>query len=479
MTATDTGYDLAVIGSGGGAFAAAIRATTLGRRVVMIERGTVGGTCVNTGCVPSKALLAAAEARHVALDAARFPGITATTGPVDMPALIASKDALVGSLRAGKYLDLAAGYGWDLRQGTAAFSGTFSNPILQVTAPDGSAAALHAGHYLIATGSAPWAPPVEGLQDTGYLTSTTAMELDHVPDSLLVIGGGYVALEQAQLFARLGSRVTMVVRSRLASHEEPETSQALLEVFADEGIRVISGATPTAVRRDDATGEIVVTATVAGSTQELRAAELLVAAGRRPVTDGLGLDAVGVETGDLGEVIVDALLRTTNPRIWAAGDVTGHREFVYVAAAQGTLAVDNALTNAHRQVDYRHLPRVIFTSPALAAVGMTDRQAREAGIRCECRVLPLEHVPRAIVNRDTRGLIKFVADADTGAILGITALAQDAGDLAAAGVYILEAGMTVDQVANLWSPYLTMAEGLKLTAQSFTTDITRLSCCAA
>lgn len=479
MTGMDAGYDLAVIGSGGGAFAAAIRATTLGKRVVMVERSTVGGTCVNTGCIPSKALLAAAEARRVPLDAARFPGITATAGPLDMPALIAGKDDLVGSLRAEKYLDLAAEYGWDLRRGSASFSGTFSRPVLQTTAPDGSARAVDAEHYLIATGSAPWAPPIEGLEDTGYLTSTTAMELDHVPDSLLIIGGGYVALEQAQLFARLGSRVTMVVRSRLASDEEPEASQALLEVFADEGIRVICQATPSTVRRDEAKSEIVVTAAVAGTTQELRAAKLLVATGRRAVTDGLGLVAVGVKTGDLGEVIVDKQLRTSNPRISAAGDVTGHRDFVYVAAAHGATAVDNAFTGAHREVDYRHLPRVIFTSPALAAVGMTDRQAREAGIRCLCRVLPLEHVPRAIVNRDTRGLIKIVADVDTGAIVGITAVAQDAGDLAAAGVYILEAGMTVDQVANLWSPYLTMAEGLKLTAQSFTTDVTRLSCCAA
>ncbi|GAA4289106.1 mercury(II) reductase [Georgenia daeguensis] len=473
------GYDLAVIGSGGGAFAAAIRATALGKRVVMIERGTVGGTCVNTGCVPSKALLAAAEARHVALDAARFPGLTATTPAVDMPALIAGKDDLVGAMRLEKYLDLADDYGWDLHQGDATFTGTSSDPVLQATAADGTVETVRADHYLIATGSTPWAPPIEGLEETGYLTSTTAMELDHLPDSLLVIGGGYVALEQAQLFARLGTRVTMLVRSRLASHEEPEASEALLEVFADDGIQVIRRAAPTGVRRDGATGEVVVTATVAGANQELRAAELLVATGRRAVTTGLGLDTVGVETGDRAEVAVDAQLRTTNPRIWAAGDVTGHREFVYVAAAHGTLAVDNALTDAHREVDYRHLPRVLFTSPSLAAVGMTDRQATEAGIRCECRVLPLAHVPRAMVNRDTRGLIKMVIDADTGRIVGITALAKDAGDLAAAGVYILEASMTVEQVANLWSPYLTMAEGLKLTAQSFTTDVTRLSCCAA
>lgn len=476
MTST---YDLAVIGSGGGAFAAAIRATNLGKRVAMIERGTVGGTCVNTGCVPSKALLAAADARHVALDAARFPGISAVAGAVNMPALIGGKDDLVGSLRAEKYLDLAAQYGWDLHPGEARFTGTADDPLLEVTSPDGTVRTVQATHYLIATGSIPWVPPVEGLRETGYLTSTTAMELDHIPASLLVIGGGYVAMEQAQLFARLGSNVTMLVRSHLASTEEPEVSQAMVDVFADEGIHVVRHAVPTTVRRDPNSGQAVVTATVSGGTQEFRAADLLVATGRRPVTDRLNLDTVGVDTGERGEVLVDNHLATSNPRLWGAGDVTGHREFVYVAAAHGTLAVDNAFTDTTREVDYRHLPRVIFTAPAVAAVGMTDRQAREAGIRCECRVLPLEYVPRALVNRDTRGFIKIVADSTTGRIVGITAVAKDAGDLAAAGVYILEAGMTVDQVANLWSPYLTIAEGLKLAAQSFRTDVAKLSCCAA
>lgn len=482
MTATDKGrsYDLAMIGSGGAAFAAAIRATNLGRRVVMIERGTVGGTCVNTGCVPSKALLATAEARHVTLDASRFPGLPLPeVRPVDMPALIAGKDRLVGSLRGEKYLDLATEYGWDLHPGDATFVGTPSEPALRVTGPDGTVETVRAAHYLIATGSRPWAPPVPGLQEAGYLTSTTAMELDHVPESLLVIGGGYVAMEQAQLFARLGVRVTMLVRSRLASQEEPEASTALDEIFTDEGIQIIRGAVPSAVRRDPATGEVTVTATTTDGSQELRAAEALVATGRRPVTATLGLDTVDVRTGDHGEVVVDSHLRSTNPRVWAAGDVTAHRQFVYVAAAHGALVADNALTGAGLEVDYRHLPRVVFTSPALAAVGMTERQASAAGIRYDSRVLSLAHVPRAIVNRDTRGFIKMVTDADTGRIIGITALAQDAGDLAAAGVYMLEAGMTTSQVANLWSPYLTMAEGLKLTAQAFTTDIAKLSCCAA
>jgi mercuric reductase len=473
-------FDLAVIGSGGGAFAAAIRATNLGKRVLMVERSTVGGTCVNTGCVPSKALLAAAEARHVALDASgRFPGINTSAGPVDMKDLINGKRSLVETMRSDKYVDLAADYGWELRQGNAVFAGTPQEPVLEVTGPDGARSEVRAAHYLVATGSTPWAPPVEGLQETGYLTSTTAMELDEVPESLIVFGGGYVALEQAQLFARLGSKVTMLVRSRLASAEEPEASRALMSVFADEGIRVVRRAAVTSVRTDPGTAEIIVTATVAGGQEEFRASKLLVATGRRAVTDGLNLDGVGVKTGDGGEILVQNTLASSNPRIWAAGDVTGHREFVYVAASHGTLAVENAFNNAGREVDYRHLPRVTFTSPALAAVGMTDKEARDAGIRCECRVLPLEYVPRALVNRDTRGFIKIVADNNTGRIVGITAVGKEAGDLAAAGVYILEAGMTVEQVANLWSPYLTMAEGIKIAAQSFTTDVSKLSCCAS
>jgi mercuric reductase len=479
-TTQDFDFDLAIIGSGGGAFAAAIRATSLGKSVLMVERSTVGGTCVNTGCVPSKALLAAAEARHVALDGGgRFPGISTQAGPVDMPGLIGGKRVLVDGMRAEKYVDLIADYGWDFRHGDAAFSGTPEEPVLDISTSDGGRESVTAAHYLVATGSAPWAAPVPGLSKTDFLTSTTAMELEEVPESLLVVGGGYVAMEQAQLFARLGSKVTMLVRSRLVSAEEPEVSLAMMSVFADEGIRVIRRATLVSAGRDPGSGAVTVVADVAGATKEFQGERLLVATGRRAVTEELNLDTVGVQTGDRGEVLVQRTLASTNPRIWAAGDVTGHREFVYVASAHGAIAVDNAFTGAGRKVDYRHLPRVAFTSPAMAAVGQTDEEANRAGINCECRVLPLEYVPRALVNRDTRGFIKLVAENGTGRILGLTAVGKEAGDIAAAGVYILEAGMTVGQVANLWSPYLTMAEGIKIAAQSYTTDISRLSCCAS
>ena len=170
-----TRYDLAIIGSGGGAFAAAIRATSLGKSVVMVERGTFGGTCVNTGCVPSKALIAAAEARHVAADApTRFPGIASVAGAVDMPALIGGKQDLVEALRGEKYVDVADSYGWQVRRGNAAFAGTPDSPLLEVAAADGSVETIEAAQYLVATGSRPWAPPIQGLEEAGYLTSTTA-----------------------------------------------------------------------------------------------------------------------------------------------------------------------------------------------------------------------------------------------------------------------------------------------------------------
>lgn len=469
--------DLAIIGSGGAAFSAAIRASRLGKSVVMIEGGTFGGTCVNTGCVPSKALIAAGQARHVAADAGtRFPGIATSAGPVDMAALVAGTQDLVEELRTEKYTDVAKAHGWRVMHGQASFAGTPEAPVLQVRGPEGRVGVVEAAHYLIATGARAWTPPIEGLADVGYLTSTTAMELSHVPDSLLVLGGGYVALELAQLFARLGSTVTMLVRSRLASKEEPEVSTALEAVLADEGIRVVRRAQIQAMTRDQSTSQVVATATVAGAVQQYRADRVLVAVGRRPVTEGLNLTAIGVKTGSVGEVSVTDRLQSSNPRVWAAGDVTGHAEFVYVAARHGQIVVDNAFNHADRPVDYTQLPRVTFTSPAVGAVGMTEAQVVAAGIRCDCRVLELRHVPRALVNRDTRGFIKMVIDADTQRILGITAVAADAGELAATGVHLL--GKTITEVADSWAPYLTMTEGLRIAAKAFTTDVSLLSCCA-
>jgi len=206
---------------------------------------------------------------------------------------------------------------------------------------------------------------------------------------------------------------------------------------------------------------------------------VLVATGRRPRTAGLGLDAAGVKLDENGFVAVDTRQRTTNPAIWSAGDVTGGSQFVYVAAAQGTVVADNAIGGVDRAVDYTGLPSVIFTTPQLASAGVTEAEALATGHRCDCRVVQLDQVPRALANRDTRGAIKVVIDADTRKVLGVHAVANGAGDVMLAATYVIRFGLTVDQLADTWAPYLTMGEALRLAAQSFRTDITKLSCCAA
>jgi mercuric reductase len=459
-----TEFDLAIIGSGGGAFAAAIAARRIDLRVLMIERGAVGGTCVNVGCIPSKALLAAAGTRHRAAGR-RFPGIATEAGPLDFAALTAGKREIVERLRSAKYLDLAAEYGIELVGASARF---VAGPALDV---DGRR--IEAAHYLVATGAEPAIPEVRGLAASGYLTSTTAMELDHLPASMIVLGGGCVALEQAQLFAQLGTHVTVLVRSRLARREEPEIAAAIRRAFSADGIDVVEGTESAAVHRDG--GDVVVVA----ADGELRAEQLLVATGRRPRSAGLALDAVGVEIGSGGKVVVGDGMSTSNPRIWAAGDVTGPPQFAYVAARQGAVAVANAFEGAGRRIDYSALPRIAFTRPTIASAGLTEAEALERGIECECRVLDLEVVPRAIVSRDPRGLVKLVAERDSGRVVGVHLLADGAGDAILAGVYAIEARRTVADMAGGWDPYLTVGEAIHLAALAFTRDPSKLSCCAA
>ncbi|NNN15278.1 MAG: mercury(II) reductase [Acidimicrobiaceae bacterium] len=459
-------YDLAIIGSGGAGCAAAIAAANRDLSVVMVERSTMGGTCVNVGCIPSKALLSAAEAGHTAAGTL-FPGITTSAEPPDMVALITGKSEIVELLRRERYEDLVTEYGWTVLKGEARF---VDGPALEV---DGLR--VEASHYLIATGASPWVPPIQGLEETGYLTSTSAMELEHIPKSMIVVGGNYVGLELGQTFAHLGCAVTILeALPRLAAGEEPEVSEAIEAVLKDEGIKVWTSAPLVRVSRLD--HEIVA---ILEDGSEVRAEVILMATGRRPNSSGLGLDKVGIEVSSTGAIQVDSELRTNNPRIWAAGDVTGAPQFVYVAGSHGTMMVENAFSGAGRKVDYSHLPRVTFTSPNLAAVGLTDAEAAEAGLPCTCRVLPLAYVPRAVVNRDTRGVVKIVADANTGRVLGIHMVGPNAGDSILAATYALEAGMTVDQLASTWAPYLTIAEGIKLAAQSFRTDVSKLSCCAS
>jgi len=294
-------YDLAIVGSGGAAFAAAIRARDRGARVVMIERGTVGGTCVNIGCVPSKTLLRGGE---ISWGAGHnpFAGVPTHAGKVDLAALIDQQDDLVAQLRQEKYLDLIEDYGWDLLQGEAHFG---DDGRLRV---DGNV--IRATKVLLATGASPAIPPIPGLTDVPYLTSTSALALTILPQSLVVIGSGYVALELGQLFRHLGSRVTLMQRSpRLLTSYDPEISDAVAAVLTEQGIELVTGVRYERIEQRG--GTVVVHLTVDGVSRTVKGERLLVATGRAPNTQTLGPDRTGIAVGAKGQILVNEYLQTS------------------------------------------------------------------------------------------------------------------------------------------------------------------------
>jgi mercuric reductase len=461
-------FDLAVVGSGGGAFAGAITAVERGARAVMIERGTLGGTCVNVGCVPSKTQLRAGElfwhAGHHP-----FGGIRTKAEAVDLAGLVHEKDELVGMLRQEKYADLIDEYGWELVRGEAAFEGP------QTLRVNGRA--IRADAYVLATGARPALPPIAGLAEVDYLTSTSLLDLQTLPEHLVVIGAGYVGLELGQLFRHFGSRVTLLQRGeRLLRAYDPELGEAVHDILTSEGIEVLLGVSHLRAEQDGHRKRVVIR--VAGEERTIEGDALLVATGRTPNTEALNLAGGHVGTGPRGEIAVDQQLRTSNPRVFAAGDVTLGPQYVYVAAHEGAVAAENALGGA-RPVDLRAVPGVTFTAPAIATVGFTEEAARQAGYEPKAAVLPLHAVPRALANRDERGLFKIVADAHTDEVLGLHIVAEHAGEAIYAGVLAVRFHLTVRDLTDTFAPYLTMSEGLKLAAQSFGRDVSKLSCCAA
>jgi mercuric reductase len=462
------GFDLAVIGAGSAGFSAAITAAEQGARVALIGHGTIGGTCVNVGCVPSKTLIRAAESLHHAQAAARFTGIRADAHLEDWPALVAQKDELVAGLRQTKYVDLLPAYNTiTYIEGRARLS---SDGI------DANGERLRVGKAVVATGASAARPSIPGIEDVDYLTSTTALELEQLPSSMLVIGGGYIGCELAQMFARAGVRATLVCRSCLLPEGEPEISDALAGYLREEGVAVRTGVTYRQIRRTG--GRIALGIALNGANEVLEAEVVLAATGRRPNIAELGLADVDVALTETGGIRVDEHLRTSNPVIYAAGDVTGQHQFVYMAAYGAKLAALNALNGDAHRYDATAMPMVTFTDPQVASVGLTEAAARAAGYEVKAGVLPLDSVPRALAARDTRGLIKLVADRATDRLLGAHILAPEGADSIQTATLAIKHGMTTKELGETIFPYLTTVEGLKLAALSFSKDVTRLSCCA-
>ncbi len=464
-------FDLAIVGGGSAGFAAAIKAAELGARVAMAEGGTLGGTCVNVGCVPSKTLIRAAEAQHRRVHHG-FQGIPTTDGRPDWATVRAQKDELVSELREAKYWNVLRSYeAVTLFEQHAEITSGHS-----VRLADGRT--IRAGKVLVTTGASPWAAPVPGLAEAGYLDNVTAMALERLPASLIVIGASAVGLELAQTFARLGVKVTVLeALPRAVPAEDPDVGDALGDYLREEGLDVHAGVRIEQVGRGR--DGYTVSLTDGGKPRAVRAEQLLVATGRRANTKGFGLESVALTLGKKGEIVVNEFLQTTNPDIYAAGDVIGDPMFVYVAAYGGALAAENALTGNVRRYDLTALPKVTFTDPAVASVGLTEAQARAQGIEPLVSKLPLEHVPRSLAARDTRGFVKLVTDAATRKIVGAHILAAEAGEMVTEPALAIKYGLTIEDLTATFHPYLTLSEGIKLAAQTFDRDVAKLSCCAA
>jgi mercuric reductase len=488
MTFTQASYDLVILGSGSTAFAAALHAAELGKTVVMTESRTVGGTCANRGCLPSKNLI---EAARLVYEAAhpRYPGLTPVHLPFSWAELVAQKDEIIQEYRAHKYEGLLDDP--DHMEVVCGHARLISDHEVEVQNADG-VRCLVGEQILIATGSSPNIPQLPGLANVPYLTSYLlsssddpwGTELREQPRSLLILGGGSIALELGQVLARFGTQVTLITRgSSILSSYEPEIAEILTRILQEEGLRIVTETQVRAVQHKGEGVELTIKK-LDDNQQTISAEKLLIATGRRPNTQEIGLERAGVKVDQAGAVRVDRTLRTNVPHVWAAGDVIGRETESQMAtpvgARDGKIAAHNALAGEPlREIDHTVIPRTIFTDPQVAVVGMTDAEAEATGIACECNTIPLSVVPRAGAIRDTRGVIEMVLEGPTRRVVGISMLGANAGEVIGEAAMALRFGATAEDFIDLMHVYPTMAEALKLVTISFTKDVNRLSCCAS
>lgn len=465
---------VAIIGSGSAAFACAIKAAEGGAKVTLIEGADViGGCCVNVGCVPSKILIRAAQLAEQQRNNP-FVGLENHSPQLSRALLSEQQTARVEELRVAKYQNiLDSNPALSLMKGWAQFKN--ANTLI-INNSEGREQEIHADKILIATGSTPIIPPINGLPGTPYWTSTEALFAKELPLHLIVIGSSVIALEIAQAYRRLGSEVTILARHTLLYRKEPLLGEKLTECFEKEGIRVLNQTKAEKISHD---GQqfILETHSVEVGAGQLNGDRLLISTGRHANTSMLNLDAIGVQIGNNGEIIVNERMETNVPGIYAAGDCASMPQFVYVAAAAGSRAGIN-MTGGEAKLDLSTMPAVIFTDPQVATVGLTEAQAKTQGIQTDSRVLDMAYVPRALANFDTDGFIKLVVEKASGRLIGAQILAHEGGELIQSAALAIRNRMTVSELADQLFPYLTMVEGLKLCAQTFSCDVTELSCCA-
>ncbi|MFA5803045.1 MAG: mercury(II) reductase [Melioribacteraceae bacterium] len=464
-------FDLIIIGGGSAAFAAAIKASELEKKVLMINDGLpIGGTCVNVGCVPSKTLIRTAEQFYHA-NHPNFTGIKPGDNKIDFKEVIRQKTELVEMLRQHKYVDV-------LKDDPnviilKAFAKFLNNNTIEA---DGKK--FTANKILIATGSSTYILEIPGLKETGYLTNETLYELDNLPEHLIVIGGRYIALENAQLFSRLGSKVTILQRSlRILPDEMPDVSESLKEYLEKEGIEIKTGVKIISVEKKN--GKILINASVKDEDEVIEGTHIFVATGRKGNTKNYGLEELGIETHKNSFIKTNEFLQTNIDNIYAAGDVTGEYLFVYSAAYEGSLAVENIFNGNSVKKDYTVFPWVIFTDPQVAGVGMDENEAYQNKTNYEVSAVQLKDIPRGLAARNTKGFIKLIRNRETDKLIGTRILASEGSELLMEISLAIKYGITVKELKQMFHPYLTLSEGVKLAAIGFEKDVNKLSCCAS
>ncbi|MBX0298118.1 mercury(II) reductase [Haloarcula nitratireducens] len=476
--ATDHSYDLVVLGGGAAAFAAITEADRRNLSTAMVNTGLpLGGTCVNVGCVPSKHLLAvgktAYEPPHNPFDAVAYDDTQPRT---DWSVAIDEKDGIVASLREQNYVDVADHFGTDTYEG---YGRVVDDTAIQVVGGEDAGTTIMGEKVLVATGSSPHIAPIDGIETVSYETSETILERRNLPESIVMIGGGYVALEWGQILHHMGADVTILQRSsRVLSEMAGQLGRELQRCFEAEGITVETDVDVRRVSEGGETGNgVTVEAIVAGDSQTFTADDLFVATGVSPNTDDIGLDEVGVETDNTGAIVVDDEFQTVNPDVYAAGDCIGEPMLETVAAKEGNHAVRNAFGDESATIDYHAVPKVVFTSPEVAAVGMTELDYMDEHDTCTCRTVEMEDIPKAKAVEDTRGLVQVVKHHETDEIVGVHMAGPRAGDMIPEATLAVKFGLTVDDIIDTIHPFPAFSEAFKHACQAFRRDTSKMSCC--
>jgi pyruvate/2-oxoglutarate dehydrogenase complex dihydrolipoamide dehydrogenase (E3) component len=417
-------YDAIVIGAGQSGGPLTGELTAQGLKTALIERSKLGGTCVNWGCTPTKTMIASARVAHLAQRAADY-GVR--TGPVstDLTVVRQRKRDIVDMFHGGSSDAIHSTEGLDVLMGEARF---VDFRTLSVSINDGTSRELTAERIFINTGTEPVVPEIDGIDRVPYLTSTSIMELDEVPEHLIIVGGGYIGLEFGQMFRRFGSQVTIVNRSeRLASREEPEISEEVLNVFQSESINVLLKTSVDAV--ESTSNGVCARFQQDGTQRDITGSHLLLAAGRRPSTTTLAPDVAGIKTDDRGYILTNDRLETSVDGIWAMGDVKGGPAFTHISYDDFRVLRQNLFGGGKASLKDRITPYVIFIDPELGRVGISEREAREAGYDVQTAQMPMSSVARALETDETRGAMKAVIDAESGNILGATVFGVRGGEM--------------------------------------------------